>query len=295
MSINTNDMCSKDIIIIILVLGMIYLLYKTRNIDNKENFSTSDDVKQAINDVYKADINAIRNLSNVATEIYSNNDTLTIPAKNTTVTDLSGSNASISNITSNNLTSDNANIKNITVDGNIIYTNKTNILGSLSDTNITIPSNGNILVYSDSKWINVPSIAGCYNGYLTGPWSTTQPANAVSGKEFEVPIAGNYVINVNASAFISNNTPDIRNALLGGYALPPATTPGFIIIEIYINGVNTNNLLKIYANEINSHKVLIPVSFKYALNKGTNYLFLRHNSGTSDSADFASFSYTYSP
>ncbi len=96
-----NNMCdTKDIIIILLVLGMVYLLYKTRNL---EHFSTSDDINQAINDIYKADVNAIRNLSNVATEIKNNNDSFTIPAKITKITDLN-------------------------VDGNITFTNRnTNI------------------------------------------------------------------------------------------------------------------------------------------------------------------------
>jgi hypothetical protein len=264
----------QDIIIIILVLAVLYLIYKTSGNNKTDHFTVTDDVKEAINEIYKADINAIRNLSNFATEIKNNNDSLTIPAKTTTVIDLNGANSQFTNITS-----DNGNIKNITVDGNIIYTNKTNTLGNLGDANITTPTNGNILVYSNSKWINVQSIAGCYNGYLTGPWAshTTLPKDitSTSGAPFEVPIAGNYVINVNASAWAT------------GYAM--------IVLEIYINGVGTNNSLKMYANEINSHKTLIPISFKYALNKGTNYLFLRHFSGFSDYSDFASFSYIYSP
>jgi hypothetical protein len=264
-----NNLCNQDLILMLVVIAVIYLLYKS---NNQENFSTSDDVKQAINDLYKADINAIRNLSNVATEIYSNNDTLTIPAKKTIVTDLSGVNSQFTNITS-----DNANIKNITVDGNIIYTNKTNTLGNLGDANITTPTDGNILVYSNSKWVNVPSIAGCIDGYLTGPWATQNPANATSGTPFEVPIAGNYILNVNASAW--RNTQGIFN----------------IVVQIFINGVNTNNYVKMAISELNSHKTLIPVSFKYPLNQGTNYFFLRQFTGMSDINDFATLNYIYSP
>jgi microcystin-dependent protein len=93
---------------------MIYLLYKTRNIEHLEHFTVSDDVKQAINDIYKADINAIRNLSNFATEIMNNNDSLTIPAKTTTVTDLT---------INGKITGD------LNVDGNVKFNNKnTNIM-----------------------------------------------------------------------------------------------------------------------------------------------------------------------
>jgi hypothetical protein len=76
------------IVIVLLVASNIFLYIKIYKPQNVENFAVSDDVKQAINDIYKADINAIRNLSNVATDIYNNNDTLIIPANKTTVTDL---------------------------------------------------------------------------------------------------------------------------------------------------------------------------------------------------------------
>ena len=76
---------------------MIYLLYKTRHI---ENFSTSDEISQAINDIYKADVNAIRNLSNISTQILNNNDSFTIPAKTTNLNDLNATNANLTNLSS---------------------------------------------------------------------------------------------------------------------------------------------------------------------------------------------------
>ncbi len=263
-----NNICdTKDIIIVLLVLGMIYLLYKTRN---TENFSTSEEISQAINDIYKADINAIRNLSNFATEIKNNNDSFTIPAKTINVNDLNGANAKLTN-----LSSDNATLKNITVDGTITYTNKNNTLSSLSDANITTLSNGNMLIYSDSKWINVQSIAGCYNGYITGGWTNVPPKEITAGYPFEVPIAGNYIINISASGWASG--------------------AGIIILKLYINGIDTTYSLKRYSNEVTSHKTLLPISFKYALNKGTNYLYLLQSTGYSNIDDFASFNYIYSP
>ena len=101
---------ANDIIIIILVLCIIYLFYKTHRI---EHFTTTDDINQAVNDLYKADVNAIRNLSNFATEIKNNNDSLTIPAKNTTMTDL-------------------------TVTGNVLFTNKNNNMIEILPTGMVI-------------------------------------------------------------------------------------------------------------------------------------------------------------
>jgi microcystin-dependent protein len=72
------------IIISILVLTNIYLFYKTRKIQSEtgkiEGFAVTDDMKKAINEIYNADIDAIRNLSGIATKITSANDILTIPA-----------------------------------------------------------------------------------------------------------------------------------------------------------------------------------------------------------------------
>lgn len=64
-------------IILILVLSNIYLLYKTRKV---EGFAVTDEMKASINEIYMADIGAIRNLSNIATAMTTNNDTLTLPA-----------------------------------------------------------------------------------------------------------------------------------------------------------------------------------------------------------------------
>jgi hypothetical protein len=103
------------IVIALLVASNIYLIYKTRHV---EHFTVSDDIKQAINDIYKADINAIRNLSNFATEIKNNNDSLTIPAKTTNVSDLKvdGNIIAKNNITSNvDIIAD----RNITATGDI--------------------------------------------------------------------------------------------------------------------------------------------------------------------------------
>jgi hypothetical protein len=131
-------MLNQDIILIILISAVLYLLYKTSS--NKENFTVNDDVKQAINDIYKADINAIRNLSNVATDIYNNDDSFTIPAKTTNVGDLVTKNIASTNITISG---------NINTDGNI------NSNGAISSKNINstidITAGGDIMSNSSVK------------------------------------------------------------------------------------------------------------------------------------------------
>ncbi len=79
------------VVVCILTLGFLYLLYKTRNLENfrtQENFTVSNEVKAAINEIYKADINAIRNLSDFANTIKQGGDSLTIPAQATRLVDL---------------------------------------------------------------------------------------------------------------------------------------------------------------------------------------------------------------
>jgi microcystin-dependent protein len=151
-------------------------------------------------------------------------------------------------------------------------------INDLVDVSITTPADGQLLKYNSSglNWTNstIP-IGGSNNGYITGTFPTVVPANATTGNLFTVPIAGNYVLNISASGI--------------------NTSVAMINMQIWINGVNTNNLLRAWANEINSHKTLVPISFRYTLNAGNNYLYLRMIAGISDGNDFASFNWIYSP
>jgi microcystin-dependent protein len=84
---NMDSQIFLYIIISILVLSNIYLFYKTRKIQSEtgkiEGFAVTDDMKKAINEIYNADIDAIRNLSGIATKITSANDTIVLPANMT--------------------------------------------------------------------------------------------------------------------------------------------------------------------------------------------------------------------
>ncbi len=74
----------RDIIIVILIILIACLFYKTRKIQSDtgkiEGFAVTDDMKKAINEIYNADIDAIRNLSSIATKITTENDKLVLPA-----------------------------------------------------------------------------------------------------------------------------------------------------------------------------------------------------------------------
>jgi microcystin-dependent protein len=153
-------------------------------------------------------------------------------------------------------------------------------IDDLVDVSITSPADGQLLKYNSSglNWTNstIP-IGGSNNGYITGAFPTANPANATTGNLFTVPIAGSYVINVSAS----------------GYKI---TSVGVIQINIWINGVNTTHSLKLQANELNSNKALVPISFRYTLNAGNNYLYVQGTTGMlSSGTDYASFTWTYSP
>ncbi len=184
---NINTICNtKDIIIIILVFGMIYLIYKTRNIEKLEHFSTSDEVKQAISDIYKADINAIRNLSNFATEIKNNDDSLNIPAKTTRVLDL---------INTGNLTTSG----NLIVDGNITFTNKNSNM-------MEIFPKGMIVAWYDGN-NNVPK-----------GWAYCD------GKKYKLD--SNYIAQeVSLTDMDGTLTPDLRGRTIIGAGNGPGLTP----------------------------------------------------------------------
>jgi microcystin-dependent protein len=76
---------TKDIILIILVILVIYLIYKTRNL---EKFSSDTNIVSAINNKYKIDMDALRNLAAISKKILDGGDVLKIPAN---LTDILGS------------------------------------------------------------------------------------------------------------------------------------------------------------------------------------------------------------
>jgi hypothetical protein len=77
------ELCKSDIYFIILLIFNLFLFYKFYELKNitkenvKESFVVQDDVKAAINEVYQADVDAIRNLSAVATKLQAGG--LTVP------------------------------------------------------------------------------------------------------------------------------------------------------------------------------------------------------------------------
>ena len=83
----------KDIVLIILVFCVLYLIYKTRNLEklsndlpNIETFETT--VENGINNKYNIDVDSMRNLSQIAHYILKNEESLTIPANTTFFNDV---------------------------------------------------------------------------------------------------------------------------------------------------------------------------------------------------------------
>ncbi|ADO67143.1 hypothetical protein crov110 [Cafeteria roenbergensis virus] len=72
-----NNITWKDLIILFLV---VYLLYKI-NVVEKMSDSTSENIRQTVKDVYQVDVQAIKNLGEVAKTLLDANDTLTLPFK----------------------------------------------------------------------------------------------------------------------------------------------------------------------------------------------------------------------
>jgi hypothetical protein len=242
------EMDIKTIALIVFGIIIIYLLYKTRKIQSEtgkiEGFAVTEEMEKAITKIYNADIDAIRNLSDIATKITKDNDSLTIPVKNTIIS----GNTTVSGALS---------ASDLTATTNIFASGR-NILGELNELKIS----------------KTGAVKANDNAYIKGPFSTSLPVKGEEGIPFTVPIAGNYLLNVCASAW-------------------SVTRDTMIIIQIWINGVNTENNLRIWANPKMEHMLLVPVSFKYPLTAGTNHLFLRQVTGISDQNDFASFSFIY--
>jgi microcystin-dependent protein len=82
----------KDIILIVLIIAVIYLLWKTSNSSNSsnssENFDVTADIQTAINNTYRVNLDAMRNLGDIANKILNNDDTLVLPANLTKIVNL---------------------------------------------------------------------------------------------------------------------------------------------------------------------------------------------------------------
>ena len=79
--INNNDLIKQfnNIIIVIVILFitifiiLFYLIHKINNIKSLEGFDTTQDITDAVNAKYDADVDAIRNLSNIAKSLATDN------------------------------------------------------------------------------------------------------------------------------------------------------------------------------------------------------------------------------
>jgi hypothetical protein len=138
---------------------------------------------------------------------------------------------------------------------------------------IDVSSNNIKQINSINNVLLAYNITGGTNGnYIAG----TNNYNSGGNNSFSVQVAGLYVINISASAY-SSSTANLQ-------------------INIWINDANTNMSLKKYTNELFSHKLLVPLSFKYRLKQGTNIISLRVAPNTiANQDDYASFSWFYSP
>jgi hypothetical protein len=135
-------------------------------------------------------------------------------------------------------------------------------------------------------------IGGSVNDYAIGPFGNAPPTLNDSTFLINVPIKGNYILNISASAI----TRKVQ----------------MLVLVVWINGVQTKYKLKKWGNETGdtdsngnpggSHHALIPISFKYTLVAGNNKIYLQHIKNVdldiltySDQNDIASINWIYSP
>ena len=121
------------LIILGIVIGYVFMLHRIDKVESMADVAISDQVKEAVRQVYLADVEAIRNLSNIATQLQTNG--LTVPAhmnikgkmnigSNTNAKDfpdwlgLSVENAGDSNIRLKTKSDDNKNVYMVNRDGN---------------------------------------------------------------------------------------------------------------------------------------------------------------------------------
>jgi len=126
----------------ILFLIIIILIFYIIKIKNIEKFAVADDVKEEINKVYQADLDAIRNLSAIASKLQAGG--VTVPG-NLTVTDNTTSNGFIttkgirSNETWFPYSDGNNYIRGNTIlDGSLTHNGSSNVTGVLTAGNVAV-------------------------------------------------------------------------------------------------------------------------------------------------------------
>jgi microcystin-dependent protein len=77
-----------QIVVILLVFIVLYLVYKTRNMEKLSIEKFETDLISAVNNKYTADVDAIRNLSSLANTILTNRDSFRVPATTTLMNNL---------------------------------------------------------------------------------------------------------------------------------------------------------------------------------------------------------------
>jgi microcystin-dependent protein len=77
------------LIIFIQSILIIYLIYKTRKSENFSSPAIKADIIAEVNNKYKIDMDAMRNLADISRDILTRDDTLTIPATTTSTKQLS--------------------------------------------------------------------------------------------------------------------------------------------------------------------------------------------------------------
>ncbi len=119
------------IIIIVLLLIIAYLLYKNKY----EYFDITDDIKQAINDIYKVDMSTLRTLGTLSNNLLTTTDTLTIDENQTNIVNINA-----------NLTTLKGNLES-KGDVNFVYSDKYMI-------NIFIKNT--IILWQNNNRLNIP-------------------------------------------------------------------------------------------------------------------------------------------
>ncbi len=167
------NFCRNDIYFILIFLVLGYLLYK--DLTKKEGFDATSDANDAINNFYKADIEAIRNLSSIATELTKNN-TLIMPGNLNVKGALLFNNAIEHPDTGDGAIYNGQGQLHIAADDNIYFrsssTKQNKIHMDVNNGNIT--ANGNINangdIRTDGGWLKVSGKNGIYFETYGGGW-----------------------------------------------------------------------------------------------------------------------------
>jgi hypothetical protein len=241
------NICIKDLYLIFFTIIIFYLIYCSVCNKNKEGFDATSDMKAVINQVYNADIEAIRNLSSIATQLTTGG--LTIPG----TLNVSGI-TKVNSLYTGGGTNNNPGGKDAPWETHFPYRGDGNnyIRGdTIIDGNVTIPNNKLNKKENRARYIRignkeVPELRQDYWTLIEAKVYNSDGINIALKKPVAILEGTAYDNNASPPGNITNNIIFPNNVQSDNWNLGYHGNPGVNVIQIDLGANNYISQIELY-------------------------------------------------